>query len=529
MTPPTTLPTWEPIPHEDIPVLATVMQYVEHYATQTPDTVAVADWGGAGITYGQLPSVVRSLQKGLLEAGVAAGDVVATLAPPSVDHWLTFLAAVDLGAVWLGLNPRYRLQEWRDILAVAQPKVLYARDTVGQRDYTGDLRHLVQEFGVTRLPLAIGPASGSATEPEGVVVGGSSAPEAPGLLVFTSGSTGKPKGVLLRQSGLVACGRTQAHHYGGWGGTTLNSLPINHVGCIVDIAMTALVTGATQVFLEDFAPAGFIDALIQTKSSLLGGVPAMLLYLMEDPAFWEADLSHVRRILWSGGHMPRAGAELLASLGKPMHNFYGMTETTGSFLFTRPDADLDHLVDTVGLPDPAWEVRIADPASGAEVPAGTVGEIQVRGPGVLHSYLGDPEGTRNAFTDDGYFKTTDLGVRNADGSISLAGRLKDVFKSGGYNVFPRQVEEALETLPGVVMASVVAVPDSTLGEVGVAFLTLLPGTDLNEEDVRNSLKTVLASYKVPKRFVRLDEPPVLPNGKVDRRTLASMAAGRQTP
>ncbi|MEU2235147.1 class I adenylate-forming enzyme family protein [Streptomyces vietnamensis] len=499
----------------------TVMEYVEHYARCTPETVAVRDVDGTSITYGQLPAVVRGFQEGLLKAGVGRGDVVATLSPPSTVHWLAFLASVDLGAIWLGLNPRYRLEEWRGILAVARPKVLYARDAVGQRDYTHDIRHLLDEFGIARMPLDPEPVDGDVRR--------SSDPEEPGLLVFTSGSTGKPKGVLLRQSGLVACGRTQAHHYGGWGGTVLNSLPINHVGCIVDIGATALVTGSTQVFIEDFAPGSYTDALTETKASLLGGVPAMLLYLMEEPKFWSADLSQVQRILWSGGHMPRAGATLLAALGKPMHNFYGMTETTGSFMFTGPEADVDQLVDTVGLPDADWEVRIADPATAAEVEAGSAGEIQVRGPGVMHSYLGDPEATKDAFTTDGYFKTADLGIRNPDGSISLAGRLKDVFKSGGYNVFPRQVEEALEALPDIVMATVVATPDDTLGEVGVAFLILLPGSELDEEDVRTSLKTVLASYKVPKRFIRLEEPPLLANGKVDRRALTSIASQGQTP
>ncbi|ROR46562.1 class I adenylate-forming enzyme family protein [Kitasatospora cineracea] len=516
-----TAPVWQPIPRGDIPRYETVMEYVEHYAARTPDAVAVSDLDGASITYGRLPAAVRGLQKGLLDGRVGPGDVVATLAPPSVDHWLTFLAAVDLGALWLGLNPRYRLEEWRGIFAVARPKALYARQQIGQRDYTADLAALTEEFGTLRLPLDPPPAD--------TPTGGDAAPDEPALLVFTSGSTGKPKGVLLRQSGLLACARIQAHHYGQWGGAVLNSLPINHVGCIVDIGLTALVTGGTQVFVEDFLPQTFLDALTRTKASLLGGVPAMLLYLMEKPEFWSTDLSHVRRILWSGGHMPKNAAMLLATLGKPMHNFYGMTETTGSFTFTRPDADIDHLVDTVGLPDPGWQVRIADPATGVRTPDGSAGEIQVRGPGVMHSYLGDPQASADAFTEDGYFKTSDLGVRNADGSISLAGRLRDVFKSGGYNVFPRQVEEALEALPNVVMAAVVAAPDDTLGEVGIAFLTLLPGTDLDEDDVRNALKTTLASYKVPKRFILMDEPPLLPNGKLNRRALAATAVGSKRP
>lgn len=511
-----TAPAWTPIPRDDIPALGSLMAYVEHYAERTPQTVAVADFGGASLTYGELPAAVGGIQGRLRRAGVHQGDVVATLAPPSMEHWLTFLATVDLGATWLGLNPRYRLDEWRDILVVAEPKVLFARDVIGDRDYRGDIEQLSGELGIQRLPVAAEPRPHEAAPANDA--------RQPCLLVFTSGSTGKPKGVLLRQSGLIACARIQAHHYAAWNGRVLNPLPINHVGCIVDIGVTSLVVGGTQVFLEEFEPASYIAALQQTRTSLLGGVPAMLLYLIADPAFWSADLSAVQRIVWSGGAMPRAGAVVLASLNRPMHNFYSLTETTGSFTFTAPDADLDQLVQTVGFPDPEWDVRVADPVSGHEVDGGVVGEIQVRGPGVLHSYLDDPEATREAFTQDGFFKTADLGVRNQDGTISLAGRLREMYKTGGYNVFPRQVEEAIEELPGVAVATVVAAPDDILGEVGVAFVTPFPGTTLDPEALRNALKEKLASHKIPKRFLPLDAPPLLPTGKVDRAALASMAS-----
>lgn len=511
------------MPRADIPDLPTLMAYVDHYATNTPNAIAAQDFGSPGLTYRELVAVVRAIQDDLLSAGVRPGDVVGTMAPPSVDHWTTFLAVADMGAVWLGLNPRYRLSEWRDIFAVATPRALFARDVIGERRYDADVNALIDEFDVMRLPFASS-AVHVARHGNSAVDVTEADPADPCLLVFTSGSTGEPKGVLLRQSGLVACGRTQAHHYGAPGGVALNPLPINHVGAIVDVGTTSLVVGGTQVFLDDFVPATFVEALVRSKATLLGGVPAMLLYLIATPEFWSADLSSVQRILWSGGAMPRSGAEILYELQRPMHNFYGMTETTGSFTFTDPDADLDQLVTTVGRPDADWVVRIADPVTGAAAPTGTVGEIQVRGPGVLHSYFGDPDATAAAFTADGFFRTADLGVRHQDGTISLAGRLREVYKSGGYNVFPRQVEEALEAVPGVAMATVVPVPDPLLGEVGMAFLTMMPGTQLDEDAIRSELKTTLASYKVPKRFMLLDEPPLLPTGKIDRKALAVLAA-----
>ena len=488
---------------DEIPLFPTLSGYVEHYAQTTPDATAVADHGGRRLTYRELAVEVRRVRSVLIDAGIGRGDVVGSLVAPSVDHWITFLATASIGGVWLGLNPRYRLNEWRDLMAVARPTVLFAADTIGQRDYRTEVDHLVREFGIQRLSLASDP---------GIAAGVPDLdPDDPCLLVFTSGSTGRPKGVLLRQSGMIACGRIQAHHYGHQNSVVLNPLPINHVGCIVDVGVTSLVAGGTQILLEDFVPSVYVEALVESKATLLGGVPAMLLYLMAEPAFWNADLSSVQRILWSGGAMPRNGAELLATLGKPMHNFYGMTETTGSMTFTSPDADVAELVESVGRPDPAWHIRIADPITGKELGIGEVGEIQVRGPGILHSYLGDEQATGEAFTDDGFLKTADLAVHNDDGTLSLVGRLRDMFKSGGYNVFPRQVEEVIEAHPEVIMATVIPVP----------------GAPLEGEGLATWMKERIASYKIPKEIVFLDTPPLLPSGKVDRTTLRAMALESQ--
>ena len=500
---------------EEIPLFPTLSGYVEHYAQTTPDATAVADHGGRRLTYRELAVEVRRARTLLSDAGIGRGDVVGSLAAPSIDHWVTFLATASVGAVWLGLNPRYRLDEWRTLMAVARPTALFAADTIGQRDYRTEVDHLVREFGIQRLSLSDDPVTSAAVSDVD--------PDDPCLLVFTSGSTGTPKGVLLRQSGIIACGRTQAHHYGHWDSVVLNPLPINHVGCIVDIGVTSLVAGGTQILLEDFVPSVYLEALVESRATLLGGVPAMLLYLMAEPAFWNADLSSVQRILWSGVAMPRNGAELLATLGKPMHNFYGMTETTGSITFTSPDADVAELVESVGRPDPSWHIRIADPITGKELGVGEVGEIQVRGPGVLHSYLGDEQAAVEAFTDDGFLRTADLGVHNDNGTISLVGRLREMFKSGGYNVFPRQVEEVIETHPEVIMASVIPVPDDLLGEVGIAYVIPVPGAPLEGEGLATWMKERIASYKVPKQIVFLDTPPLLPSGKVDRTTLKAMA------
>ena len=221
--------------------------------------------------------------------------------------------------------------------------------------------------------------------------------------------------------------------------------------------------------------------------------------------------------------MPRTLADQLAALGVPFHNFYGMTETTGSITFTDPDASIDDCVKTIGKPDPHYEVRIADPQTGVECSEGEAGEIQVRSPGVLHSYLNDPDATQAAFTKDGFYKTGDLATCRADGSYALVGRLKEMFMSGGYNVYPREVEIVLESVPGVGMACVVPVPDPTFLEVGVAFIVPAEQGAVTLEALTKAARERLANYKVPKRFEIIADPPFLPSGKLDKKVLTQRA------
>lgn len=526
----TTLPTWNRVPLKDIPDFDSCEAYLAHYASVMPGGEACVDLGGERYTHAALYQRVQQLKHGLLAQGIQPGDRVATLSVPHSNAWISFLAAASTGAVWVGLNPRYTRDELGYVIEDAQPKIILAAPSIGDRSYLDDLKAIApDQFGAQHIYL-YGEAqegfqsvatlhSDDKAEPQAFNT------DAPCLLVYTSGTTGKPKGALLKQSGLLACSRVQAHHYGSQRGRALNPLPINHVGAVCDTGTTLLVSGSTQVFVDDFDPERINKAFGEEKITNWGGIPTMFQLQMSHPSFQDMDRSHVRRIMWSGAPMPIELAKKLAHFGLPMHNFYGMTETTGSICFTAPDAQIDELVNTVGRPEPSYDVRIADHVSEKECGIGEVGEIQVRGPGVFASYLNRPEATAKAFNDDGWLKTGDLASKDDAGCLRLSGRLKEMFKSGGYNVYPNEVEAALERLEGITTAVVVSVPDPLFHEVGHAFVQAEPGKTWSAQTFKSVLSSTLANYKIPKYFTLTDDFPMLPIGKVDRQLLKQQASG----
>jgi fatty-acyl-CoA synthase len=205
-----------------------------------------------------------------------------------------------------------------------------------------------------------------------------------------------------------------------------------------------------------------------------------------------------------------------------------MTETVGSVTFTFDSDDSEVLSDSIGWPVPEYGVRIAGETG--PVPAGSPGEIQVKGDFVCHGYWNRPEASRDLFTPDGWLRTGDLAVERPDGAYRLIGRLKEMFKSGGYNVYPREIEQVLESHPDVAMAAVIGMPDPLYQEVGHAFVMVVPGRTPTAEALELHCRTQLANYKVPKRFVIAAEFPMLPIGKIDKQALkAGAAAGAYSP
>jgi acyl-CoA synthetase (AMP-forming)/AMP-acid ligase II len=529
-----------PMLFERIPSFRLVSDYLDFYASHQPsqEAVTLAGESSQRRTYGELREEVNRVKRALVAAGIKKGDRIAMLSAPRPEFLITFLAVTGVGAIWMGLNPRYRMSELERVVADAEPKIVFAFRFIEGRDYGDELESIAKFHSVHSVVVLDKPSKNTtpwsdfiqleADESEVLEAAKRVESRDAALLVYTSGTTGKPKGALLSHHGLIFCSKVQASHFGHLRERTLNNLPINHVGCVGDITMATLVLGGTLVFMERFDPAALIEVLKAERITCWGQVPTMFHLTLAHPTWKTADTSALRYVVWSGAMMPRPLVEYFRTIGVKIGSAYGMTETVGSVTFGA-DSDSDEILsDTIGRPDARYDVRVAAP-DGANLPQGEQGEVQVRGDFLLLQYLNNKDATSAAFTSDGWLKTGDAAILRSDGTIQLKGRLIEMYKSGGYNIYPREIEQVLESYAGVELACVIGVVDDIYGEVGRAFVIVSPDSSLTQADLSQYCKKNLANYKVPKTISIVGALPLLPIGKVDRIALRAMINLPDTP
>jgi acyl-CoA synthetase (AMP-forming)/AMP-acid ligase II len=490
---------------------------VRWWAAHAPEREA-AVLGAVRWSYAALDAEAAALAHAMIAVGIGKGDRVATLAPPGMDFLASYIAATRIGAIWVGLNPKYRIDELAHVIGDAQPALVLARahpDLVALRGLC------------TRLVAFEDAAEYAAFRAAGTAVGDGALSDAmagvcgddPAVLVYTSGSTGRPKGAILGHRGITLFARGQNAIWPLAPLKALNYFPINHVGCLNDILAPALVAGGTCVFMEQFDTRQSLQLMQDEAINFWGSVPSVFQMQLALPDFERFDLSAVQLIVWEGAAMPPEVIARLGAICPRRATNYGMTETTSAITVLPPCSDVELLGESVGHPFPGVEVRLAD-GDGNLVPAGEAGEVQARSALNCLGYWRNPEATAAAFTADGWFRTGDLAEQRIDGAYRLVGRIKEMFKSGGYNVYPREVETMLEAHPGVAAAAVVGIADPVWDEVGVAFIegTAAP------EDLVAWCRAGLANYKVPKYFHIEPALPLLPIGKIDKPALRARAA-----
>lgn len=525
------------VPHHD-----TISQYLNHWAQATPDAIAVV-YAGERITYAELARRVDAVARALLADGVRRGDRVAVLAHPTLFFWLTFLASLSIGAIWLGLNPKYRLPELEYNVGNSKPTLLLGLHGFEGDDFAPILRQLAKSQHMERCPIVYGAGAAPGADlerwEEFLARGQSIAdaalrearaavdPDSGALIVYTSGSTGRPKGAVLGQRGLARSFEIQAEHAPINPIRVVANLPINHIGGVGDLCCTPLIQGGTIVFQERFDAHAMLSAVAEYGVNAFMQVPTTLKILAEHPDFATADLSNLRYISWGGGPLPIDVVRQWRALGVHLGTTYGMTEITGSVTYSAPDASDEELGGTVGKPIPEIEYRLVG-EDGQPVPVGKPGEVLVKTPGLLLEYFENPTATAEAFTADGFFRTGDVGYLRPDGNMCLVARTKEIFKSGGYNTYPREIELALEESPAVRLAAVVPVAHPTFDEVGVAYVEA-SDPNVTEAQLIGWCRERLANYKVPKRIVMVDALPLLPVGKVDKMALRKRAAAEIAP
>ena len=525
------------------PVPTRITDFVHRFAGAEPGREAVV-FGNERLTYRQLESRVDDFARALLAMGIGHGDRVAMLSTSRTEYWVCFLATAGIGAIWVGLNPRHRIDEYRYLIGDSEPRLLIGMCEFEGRSYRDDLMTLKDEHAfLERLIIFDGEVDSrvdGASSLESFLEAGKSVGEGqyaaaresvdrldPCLIVYTSGSTGKPKGAMLSHHGLVFGSLVQTDHFAVEHPRVIVNFPIDHVACVADTCSTTLVKGGTIVFQERFDPAATLAAVEAERATIWGGVPTMLQLALNLPDFDRYDLSSVEAILWGGAAMPRDAIVRLQRSGARLMSMYGMTETSAHVTYTDADADAETLAETVGRPDPRFPCRIVD-EHGRECAPGQQGELQFRGDYLMLGYYRRPRATAEAFTDDGWLHTGDLGYWREDGNITLVGRMSEMFKSGGYNVYPREIELVLEEHLSVAMAAVISVSDSVYQEVGHAYILVEPGSSVSEGELIDFCRQRLANYKVPKAIHVRSQLPMLPVGKIDKKALQREDARRSS-
>ena len=463
-------------------------------------------------TFGELETRSNRLAHWLAARGLARGDRLAFLLvnqPAIIDLWI---ACIKLGIIVVPINVLYREREIRHIVGDAAPRAVvttmaHMGEFPSETD-CWDIAAFEKELSTqpdARARIGEWPRNDSMT---------------PAAIIYTSGTTGASKGAVLTHGNfasnalsLLSCWQiTNADRY-------LAALPLFHVHGLGNGVHVWLVSGCHMKLVERFEHEHAADWFEQYQPTLFFGVPTMYVRLLEIEATRSRAIGSKTRLFVSGSApLPATVLDAFAAqFGHVILERYGMTETLMNV--SNPYVG-ERRAGTIGLPLPMTAVRICN-ESGIDVPDGASGELWVRGPNVCDGYWRRPDVTATAFRD-GWFRTGDIGVRAADGYITLAGRLSDLIISGGFNIYPREVEELLSESPGVREAAVVGVPDAVRGEVPVAYVVCDADTDFDA--IALHLRTQLASFKIPRGFVRVDALPRTALGKVQRHLLPPWVA-----
>jgi len=468
-------------------------RWLDDRARNTPARVAI-DYDGRLVTYGELAAGADAYAAAFVEAGLRRGDRVATLTGNSPEHVEVLFACARLGLVLLPLSWRLTAPELRYQLEDAEPSLLLVED---------GYRGLAEQTERPYLPFAVATSGArhrdeQVTDDDGL------------LLIYTSGTTGKPKGALLTHAN---CFWTNISFDGATGvhgdDVVLQVLPQFHVGGWNVQSLLAWLKGATVVLERQF-DAGRVLRLIEEKQvTTMMGVPPIYLLLAQHPRFADADLSSLERAVVGGAPMPEALLETWARRGTAIVQGYGLTEAAPNVLCLPPE-DAVRKLGCAGKPYPFVEVRLGDD-----------GELQVKGPNVFPGYWRNPEASADAFTADGWLRTGDVAEADEEGYYRIKGRLKDMYISGGENVYPAEVEAVLHEHPLVRDAAVVGVPHERWGEVGLAFVV---GDGVAEEELVAFCSQRLARFKVPASIRFVPEIPRNSLGKIQKQLLASEVA-----
>jgi fatty-acyl-CoA synthase len=479
-------------------------------------------------TYAALTERVARLARVLDDMGIRSGSRVAYLGGNHPAFLESLFATASLGAIFVPLNARLSAAEIDFMLDDSGAEALFvgsaSAPTVERLDTTGRPR-----------VIAIDAELAGALDYESVIANAPNHPvavtvdvEKPCLIMYTSGTTGRPKGAIL------------SHHNITWNcvnvlvdldvvsdEVTLVTAPMFHTAALNMTCLPTLLKGGHLVIEPRFDADSVIETIERMRITLLFGVPTMFAALTQSPKWANADLSSVRLLLCGGAPVPKSLITTYLERGLAFVQGYGMTETAPGALVVDPHLSAE-TVGAAGVAHFFTDVQLVRD-DGSPAAPGEPGEVVIAGPNVMSGYWGLPDATRQAFLDGGWFRSGDVAVADGAGIITIVDRVKDVYISGGENVYPAEVETALCDHPAVVEAAVIGVPDATWGEVGMAYVVLTADGSVTAEALEAHLRTRIAGYKVPRSWIFLDTLPHTASGKVQKSQLRTQMTSQEHP
>ena len=496
---------------------------IERNAAFAPAKPAIV-FEGETLSYGELSARIAQTARALkTEFGISRGDRIAILSLNRPDYLVLLYACARLGAMLVPLNWRLAVAEQLFILSDASIKVLVLERTFAE--ILSPLERKLPDASIVgfgfepprgiEFDMMLRRASGDSRQPHTDLT-------CRLLIVYTSGTTGRPKGAVLRQEALLWNAVMSQHMHGLTSQDhVLTVLPFFHVGGLNIQTTPALHFGATVTIHSRFTPEATLTAIERDRPTLTVLVPATIQAVSDHPAWAMTDLSSLKAVSTGSTVVPPHLVDRFVARGVPVLQVYGSTETCPVAIYTRFGGDLSR-VGSTGLPGLCCEAAIIDDA-GNELPPDTPGEIAVRGPNVFYEYWGNEEATREAL-HDGWYRTGDIGLRDADGYFWVHDRKKNLIISGGENIYPAEVERVLLEHPDVRECGVIGRPDPRWDEVPVAYVIRRTGCSVEAEDLKAHVLTQLARFKVPRDIVFVDDLPRTALGKVQHFMLRRLDA-----
>ncbi len=494
----------------------TVFNWLEKLCIYVPDKIALKEFEtGRTLTYQQLDNISNRLSRQLTaDLGIARGDRIALYADNCLEHFILLFVAQKTGAIIVPLNYRLAAKEIHQVLLDCTPKLLITEEkylpNVAQFPLPASITHHwtlqeLQQVGYAQrdIPESFTPCS--LDEDDAV------------FILYTSGTTGLPKGVLYSHKMLFWNSiNTTMRLDMTTDERTVCVLPLFHTGGLNALSTPFLHRGAYSCIMKKFDAETALRLLESEKATIFLAVPTILKLLAAAPNFHTADLSHMRFFIVGGEALPLSVIELWQNRGIPIRQGFGMTEA-GPNLFSLHQRDAVRKIGSIGVPNFYVHVRIVDD-NGQDVERGQVGELLFKGDVVTKGYWNNPAETAKTIKD-GWLHSGDLARQDEEGFYYVVDRKKNMYISGGENVYPAEVERVLHTHPCIAEAAVVPTPDEKWGEVGKAFVVLKPGASLSASEVQAFCQANLAKYKVPKYVVFLDALPKNDIGKINRKML----------